>query len=194
MPFVQIPDPFLKGMAGSNHFVVRTGKDPFSLVAAVRHSVLEAGADQPVFDMRTMDQIVAASMEGRRFSTLLLSIFAGLALLLAAVGIYGVVSYSIAQRTNEIGIRMALGARPRDVLRVVVSQAMMPVLAGVVIGLAASAGLTRLMANMLYGVEATDPLTFLAVAVAIAFVALLASCIPALRAVKIEPTVALRHE
>jgi len=194
LPFVQIPGPFLKGMAGSNHFVVRTGNDPFSMMAAVRHSVLEAGAGQPVFDMRTMDQIVAASLEGRRFSMLLLGIFAALALLLAAVGIYGVVAYSVAQRTNEIGIRMALGARPRDVLRVVVSQAMTPALAGVAIGLAASAGLTRLMANMLYGVGAGDPVTFLAVAGAVAFVALLASCIPSLRAIKIEPTVALRHE
>ncbi|HYW47473.1 MAG TPA: ABC transporter permease [Bryobacteraceae bacterium] len=194
IPFVQIPDPFLEAIAGSNIFVVRTGNDALSMVAAVRRSAREAGPGRPVFDMRTMDQIVAASLEGRRFSMLLLGIFAGLALLLAAVGIYGVVSYSIAQRTNEIGIRMALGARPRDVLRVVVSQAMMPALAGVAIGLAAAAGLTRLMANMLYGVEATDPLTFLAVAVAIAFVALLASCIPGLRAMKIEPTIALRHE
>jgi predicted permease len=193
-PFVQIPDPFIKGMAGSNIFVARTGADPLSVVPAVRRSVLEAGADRPVFNVQTMEQVVAASMEGRRFSMLLLGIFASLALLLAAVGIYGVVSYSIARRTHEIGIRMALGARPRDVLRVVVAQAMTPALAGVALGLAASAGLTRLMANMLYGVEATDAVTFLAVAVALALVALLASCIPAIRAMKIEPTVALRHE
>ena len=160
----------------------------------MRNAIREAGADQPVFDMRAMDQIVADSMEGRRFFMLLLGIFAGLALVLATVGIYGVVSFSVARRTHEIGIRMALGARPRNVLGGVLAQAMLPAVAGLAAGLAASVVLTRLMANMLYGVAATDPLTLLTVAAVLALVALCASCIPALRAMKIDPTVALRHE
>ena len=125
---------------------------------------------------------------------LLLGIFAGLALLLAAVGIYGVISYTVAQRTREIGIRMVLGAGQADVLKVVVTQAMLPVLAGLAIGLAASSGLTRLMAGMLYGVNAGDPLTFIGVALVLAAVALVAILVPARRAIRIAPVVALRHE
>jgi putative ABC transport system permease protein len=141
-----------------------------------------------------MREIVSSSIAGRRFSMLLLGIFAALALVLAGVGIYGVISYAVAQRTHEIGIRMALGARPGDVLRVVVAQSMMPVLAGVGIGLAAALALTRLMANMLYGVKASDPGTFCAVALILSAVALAASIIPARRATRIDPTIALRHE
>jgi len=141
-----------------------------------------------------MNEIVLASTAGRRFSMMLLGIFAALALVLAAVGIYGVISYAVAQRTHEIGIRMALGARASDVLRVVVAQSMAPVATGIAIGLAASFGLTRLMANMLYGVEASDPATFCAVALALSAVGLAASILPARRAVRIDPTTALRHE
>ena len=139
--------------------MVRTGTDPLATLPAVRGAVLEAGNDQPVYGVRTMDQIVSESIADRRFSMLLLGIFAGLALLLAAVGIYGVISYTVAQRTREIGIRMVLGAGQADVLKVVVAQGMLPVLAGLAIGLAASFGLTRLMAGMLYGVNAGDPVT-----------------------------------
>jgi predicted permease len=194
LPLSQVPDQFMKGVAASSSFVVRTGADPLATLPAVRGAVLEAGNDQPIYGVRTMDQIVSASIADRRFSMLLLGIFAGLALLLAAVGIYGVISYTVAQRTREIGIRMALGAGQADVLKVVVAQGMLPVLAGVGIGLAASLGLTRLMAGMLYGVKAGDPVTFTGVALVLAAVALIATLVPARRATRVAPVVALRYE
>ena len=194
LPLAQVPDQFMKGTAESCVFVVRTGADPLATLPAVRSAVREAGHDQPVYGVRTMDQIVSVSIADRRFSMLLLGIFAGLALLLAAVGIYGVISYTVAQRTREIGIRMALGAGQADVLKVVVAQGMLPVLAGVAIGLAASLGLTRLMTGMLYGVNAGDPVTFIGVALVLAAVALIATLVPACRAARVAPVVALRYE
>ena len=194
LPWSQVPDQFMKGTAAGSTFVVRTGADPLAMLPAVRGAVLEAGHDQPVYGVRPMDQIVSASIADRRFSMLLLGIFAALALLLAAVGIYGVISYTVAQRTREIGIRMVLGAGRADVLKVVVTQAMLPVLAGLAIGLAASFGLTRLMAGMLYGVNAGDPVTFIGVALVLAAVALVATLVPARRATRIAPVVALRYE
>jgi len=194
VPIAQMPEPFMRGVATGSIFLVRAATNPRALVPAVRRAVAEAGDEQPVYNVRSMSEIVSASIAGRRFSMLLLGIFAGLALVLAAVGIYGVISYAVAQRTHEIGIRMALGARPGDVLRTVVAQSMSPVLAGVAIGLAASFGLTRMMANLLYGVRATDPVTFCAVPLALFAVALAASMIPARRATRIDPTTALRHE
>jgi predicted permease len=194
LPLSQVPDQFMKGMAASSTFVVRTGVDPLAMLPAVRGALLQAGNDQPVYGVRTMDQIVSASIAGRRFSMLLLGIFAGLALLLAAVGIYGVISYTVAQRTREIGIRMVLGAGRADVLKVVVAQGMLPVLAGLAIGLAASFALTRLMAGMLYGVSAGDPVTLIGVALVLAAVALIATLVPARRAARVAPMVALRYE
>ena len=194
VPLSEVPEPFMKTMAGYSAFVVRTGADPLASVAAVRNAVLETGRDQPVYGVRTMDQLVSSSIADRRFSMLLLGIFAGLALLLAAVGIYGVISYTVAQRTREIGIRMALGAGRGEVLKVVVAQGMLPVLAGLAVGLVASFGLTRLMAGMLYGVKAGDPLTVLAVAAVLGLVALVATLVPARRAARVAPVVALRYE
>jgi predicted permease len=194
LPLSQIPDQFMQGMASSSIFVVRTGTDPLATLPAVRTALLEAGGDRPLYGARTLDQIVSASIADRRFSMLLLGIFAGLALLLAAVGIYGVISYTVAQRTREIGIRMVLGAGQAAVLRVVLAQGMVPVLAGVVLGLAASFGLTRLMAGMLYGVKPGDPATFIGVALALVTVALIATLVPARRATKVAPVVALRYE
>jgi predicted permease len=194
VPIAQIPEPFMKAIATGSHFVVRAGAAPLAVVPAIRRAVAAAGNEQPVYSVRSMAGIVSESIAGRRFSMLLLGIFAALALLLAAVGIYGVISYAVAQRTHEIGIRMALGARPGDVLRSVVAQSMSPVMAGAGIGLAASLGLTRLMAKLLYGVPASDPLTFGSVVLVLIGVALAASIVPALRAMRIDPTTALRHE
>jgi ABC-type antimicrobial peptide transport system permease subunit len=144
--------------------------------------------------IRTMDQVVSESTARQNFNMLLLSIFAGLALLLAAIGIYGLMSYTVEQRTQELGIRMALGASRGDMLKLVVRQGMLLAGIGVVIGLAASFGLNRLLANLLFGVKTTDPTTYVAVAVILVSVALLATYIPARRATKIDPLVALRYE
>jgi len=150
--------------------------------------------DEPVSSVSTMQQLVSQSVAEPRFRTLLLGIFAGLAFLLAVVGIYGIISYSVSQRTHEIGVRMALGAERRDVLRLVVGQGMRQTLIGVGVGLLAALGLTRLLASYLYSVRPTDPMTFVVVSAVMLAVALLASYIPARRATKVDPLVALRYE
>ncbi|MBV9770107.1 MAG: FtsX-like permease family protein, partial [Bryobacterales bacterium] len=144
--------------------------------------------------IRSMDQVISQSTARQNFNMLLLSIFAGLALVLAAIGIYGLMSYSVEQRTQELGIRMALGADRGNMLKLVVRQGMLLSLIGVVVGLAASLSLNRLLANLLFGVKSTDPLTYAAVAVILVLVALLATYIPARRATQIDPLVALRYE
>ncbi|MGO9272946.1 MAG: ABC transporter permease [Terriglobia bacterium] len=194
LPFVQLPDQIMPVIAASMTMMVRTTVDPLSLVSAVRRQASQGGNDQPVFDVQTMEQIVSDSVAGRRFSMLLLGVFAGLALVLAAVGIYGVISYTATQRTHEIGIRMALGAERADVLRLVVGDGLRLSLVGVGAGLAAALGLTRLMSSMLYGVRPTDIVTFAAVSLLLAGVAILASYVPARRATKVDPMVALRYE
>ncbi|HLY62319.1 MAG TPA: ABC transporter permease [Terriglobia bacterium] len=193
-PFVQIPDQFMAGMTQGNTLLVRTTVDPLSIVPAVKQRVAEAGGDQPTYDFQTMQHTISNSFADRRFAMLLLGVFAGLALLLASVGTYGVISYTAGQRTHEIGIRMALGARTGDVLRLVVGQGLTLVLAGIGVGLVAALGLTRLMAGMLYGVRPTDLATFAAVSFVLGAVALLACYIPARRATKVDPMVALRYE
>jgi putative ABC transport system permease protein len=179
-----------------NALVVRVSVDPLALAlgATVRRTVWEIDKDQPVSDIRSMEEIVSESVARQRFSTLLLGIFASLALALAAVGIYGVMSYSVAQRTREIGIRMALGAQPKDVLKMTVGQALQLVGVGMVIGLIAAFVLTRVMASLLFGISATDPMTFAAISVVLMSAALLASYIPARRATKVDPMVALRYQ
>jgi predicted permease len=177
-----------------NYLVVKTDGDPLSLAATVRRTVWDMDKDQPVSNIRTMEGILSESVARQRFSMLLLVTFATLALVLAAVGLYGVMSYSVAQRTREIGIRMALGAQARDVLKMVVGQGIKLVLIGVAIGLAAALILTRLMSSLLFGVSATDPTTFITISLVLISVALLASYIPARRATKIDPLIALRYE
>ncbi len=194
LPFVQIPDPFMAELGTGMNLVVRTTVNPLSMEKGVRAAIAQMDSNQPVYDVKTMQQFVTDSLADRRFSMLLLGIFAALALLLASVGIYGVISYSASQRTHEIGIRMALGAGRADVLRLVVGQGLTLVLAGIGLGLAAAFGLTRLMASMLYGVQPTDLVTFAGVSLLLAMLALLASYIPARRASKVDPMVALRYE
>jgi putative ABC transport system permease protein len=150
--------------------------------------------DQPVADIDTMDHIVAEAVARQRFSMLLLGLFAALALVLASVGIYGVMSYSVAQRTHEIGIRMALGARRTDVLQMTVKQGLKLVSLGMVLGLVVAFLLTRVLASLLFGISATDPITFIGISLVLLAVAILASYIPALRATKVDPIIALRAQ
>ena len=174
--------------------VVKASGDPNQLIAAVRRQVKSIDPDQPIYSVRTMDEIRAESVAPERLNLTLLSIFGGIALVLAIVGIYGVMSYSVTQRTHEIGIRMAIGAQPGDVFRMIISQGMMLALIGVGIGLIGAFALTRLMATMLFGVEPTDPATFIAIAVLLTGVALVACYVPGRRATKVDPVVSLRYE
>jgi putative ABC transport system permease protein len=178
----------------ANALVVRTNIEPMSLATPVRNSIWSVDKDQTVADIDTMDHIVAQAVARQRFSMLLLGLFAALALLLASIGIYGVMSYSVAQRTREIGIRIALGARRIDVLQMTVKQALKLVGMGMIIGLVAAFLLTRVMATLLYGISATDPVTFIGISVVLLAVAILASYVPALRATRVDPMTALRAQ
>ncbi|MGH9433535.1 MAG: FtsX-like permease family protein, partial [Terriglobia bacterium] len=178
----------------SEFLVVRTAMDPRAVAGVTRRAISSVSPEAAVSREQTLKTIVESNEGPRRYETFLSALFALCALLLAGLGLYGVISYSVGQRTREIGIRMALGAQPEDVLRLVLNQGAKVAIMGVAIGLAAALGLTRLMANLLYGVSATDPLTFAGVAVLLTFVALLASYIPARRAMQVDPVVALRCE
>jgi putative ABC transport system permease protein len=174
--------------------IVRCTADPLALAPAVQQQVWDIDRDLAPTRIKTMEQLLSESVAQPRFRTVLLGLFAGLALALAAIGIYGVISYNVAQRTQELGIRMALGAQSRDLLRLVLRQGMTLALVGVVTGLAGALALTRLLKTLLFGVSATDPLTFAAIAFLLAAVALLACWIPARRATKVDPMVALRRD
>jgi putative ABC transport system permease protein len=174
--------------------VARTAGDPLAVAATVRAEIWKLDKDLPLFNVRTMEQILSASVAGQRFNTMLLTIFAALALLLAAVGIYGLMSYATAQRTGEIGVRLALGAQASDVLKLVMRRGLTLTLSGVAVGLAGAIGLTRVMTGLLFGVSATDPMTFTLMAALLTLVALLACYIPAWRATKVDPLTALRQE
>ena len=176
------------------NFLARTTVEPLSLAGPVRNQITALDKDQAVFNVRSMEQAIAQSVAARRFSMILLAVFALLALTLAAVGIYGVISYSVAQRTREVGIRMALGANTSDVLKLVVRDGLKLILIGIGIGLAGALLLTRLMTTLLFGVTATDTFTYATVALGLIAVALIACCIPARRATKVDPLVALRFE
>ena len=180
--------------ASWTNVVVRTNGDPASLAAAVRKEVHAIDPDQPVAAMRTMNEWMDTSVSGPRYRTALLALFAFVALVLASTGIYGVMSYSVSQRTHEIGVRIALGARGVDVMKLVVRQGMTLVIVGVALGVLGAVALTRVMSTLLFGVTAKDPLTFVAVAVLLTLVAFVACYLPAQRATKVDPLVALRYE
>jgi putative ABC transport system permease protein len=174
--------------------VVRTAGDPAALAPAVKEVVWSLDRNLPVSQVLTMDAVVAEANAQPRFQMLMMGIFAGVAMVLAAVGIYGLMSYSVARRTHEIGIRISLGAGRGEVLRMVLSQALTLALAGSAVGLVSALLLARLMTNLLFGVKPTDPATFIAVALTLAAVSVVASYLPARRAMRIDPMVALRYE
>ncbi len=186
--------PYLQVTAPDMSLVIRTSSNPLSLAAAVKSQIQMIDRDLPIDNAKTMQQLLAESSSGRRFNMLLLTVFAVVALVLAIVGIYGVLSYAVSQRTHEIGIRVAVGAQPRDVFRMVIGQGMMLAIIGIAFGLVGAFGLTRLMTTMLFGVEPTDPATFVSIAALLSGVALVACYIPGRKAMKVDPLVALRYE
>ncbi|MFL6257621.1 MAG: ABC transporter permease [Pyrinomonadaceae bacterium] len=192
-PLPQIYLTYLQDPPAHMTFVVRSAGDPRALASSLRATVGALDKDLPVTNLRTMDEILADSVARRRFVMILFGAFAVLALLLAAVGIYGVISYYVAQRTQELGIRIALGARPLDIVKLVVGQSLLPTVAGIVLGLAVAFVVTRVMSSLLYGISATDPLTFIGMPLVLLGVALLATFIPARRATKVDPLVALKY-
>jgi putative ABC transport system permease protein len=173
---------------------IRTTNDPHALIAAVRNEVRALDAELPVFAIKTFEEYLYESVAQPRFTTLLLSLFGVVALLLTAIGLYGVLAYGVTQRTREIGVRLALGAQPRDVIKLVLKRGLALTLLGVGLGASASLLLTRLLKDFLFEVSATDPLTFVTIAVMLLSVALFACLIPARRATKVNPLVALRYE
>ena len=193
-PFMQLPEKLMRLAAGAVAVVLRTEGDPGAVMGPVRRAVTQLDRRDVIYGVQTMDEVVAGSFAARRVSMILLAVFAVLALVLSCVGIYGVISYVVGQRTHEIGIRMALGAQRGDVMRLVLGEGVRMALAGVAAGIAAALGLTRLMAEELFGVTAQDPLTFAVVAILLTLVALLACYLPARRAMRVDPVVALRYE
>ncbi len=187
LPYLQYPAPKMA-------LAVRTAGDPVALAGAIRNQVLAIDSDQPIAEIKTMDTLLSEYVAQPRFNMVLLAVFAGLALLLAAVGIYGVIAYSVTQRTHEIGVRMALGARRQDVLRLVLSHAMRLAAAGLLIGLVGAFVATRVLSSMLYGIKSTDPVTFIAMSLLLGGMAALAGYLPARRAMRVDPMVALRYE
>jgi len=186
-PYLQQPFPFMT-------LVVRTTGNPIGLNEAIRREVLNIDKEQPVFSINTLDQLIANSIAQKRFSVFLLGIFAAIAMILAAVGLYGVMSYTVTQRTQEIGIRIALGAQQGHVLKLIVGQGLLLTLTGITLGLIAAFVLTRLLSGLLFGVSTTDPMTFVLISMFLLVVSLLACFLPARRAAKVDPIVALRYE
>jgi putative ABC transport system permease protein len=190
----EVYSPELEDVGGELSFVIRAIGEPASLISAVPRVVAEVEPNQALHNVMTMEQRLANVTTSQRLNTVLLGSFAGVALLLAVVGIYGVMSYAVTQRRREIGVRMALGANRGDVSRLVIGEGMKLVLSGALLGLGGALALTRLLKTLLFGVSATDPLTFIVIAALLLIVALLACWIPAWRATKVDPLIALRHE
>jgi predicted permease len=193
LPLVQMPDDYIKATA-STAFVVRVAGDPAALFAEVRHVSQEMSGQQVIYGEETMEQVVSRSIASHRFLMILLAAFAVLAVILASIGVYGVVSYVVGQRTHEIGVRIALGAQRVDVLRLILGGAARLVLTGTFIGVLGAIALTRVIATQLFMISASDPLTFVAVSLLLVFVALMACYVPARRAANVDPTVALRYD
>ncbi|HEY7182719.1 MAG TPA: FtsX-like permease family protein, partial [Blastocatellia bacterium] len=187
MPHAQMP-------VGNMNLVIRTTNDPRGLAGAIQREVQSLDRDIPVYRIKTLEQYLGVAVAQPKFNALLLGLFAGLALLLTAVGLYGVMAYSVIQRAQEIGVRIALGARSGDVLKMVLRQGLKLTAAGLAIGLAVAYALTRYMQSLLFGVKAADPLTFIGIALLLIAVAIVACWIPARRATKVDPMVALRSE
>jgi predicted permease len=196
VPAPQMPDALtaLAGRVLPTSWVVKTQVPPQALTEAIRREILSVDSQQPISNVRPLEQVVAGTLSGHRLNTLLLGIFAALALVLSAVGIYGVMAYMVTQRTHEIGIRMALGASQRDAIGLIVKHGLLLTIAGVAIGLVSAAGLTRFIARMLYGVGQFDPLTFIGATAVLVIAALAASYIPARRASRVDPLNSLRYE
>jgi ABC-type antimicrobial peptide transport system permease subunit len=191
-PFIYLPLYQFYSSEATIH--VRTVGNPLTSAAAVKQAIHQLNADLPVFNVATLDDRIQAGTFILGMASVFVGVFGMLALALAAVGIYGVVAYGAKQRTHEIGIRMALGAQPVDVMRIVVGEGMRLAVIGLVVGVVASVGSTRLMSSLLFGVRATDPLTFAVVAILLTLVALVACYLPARRAMRLDPLVALHHE
>ncbi len=181
-------------LLGPLNFELRTAGDPLALVPTVRRTVHDVDPDVPISDVRTQTQQIAETLMQERLLGRLSSFFGGLAVLLACVGLYGLMAYAVSQRTHEIGIRMALGAKKSDVLRMVVGNGLKLTLVGIAVGATGAFALTRFLSSLLYGINARDPLTFIAVSLILISVALLACYIPARRATKVDPMVAIRYE
>jgi predicted permease len=193
-PFMQLPEKVMPLVANGVAVVVRTNGDPAAIMGQIRAAIRDLDPREVIYNVQTMEDLWSSSMAARTFSMILLAIFAGLALLLACVGIYGVISYLVSQRTQEIGVRVALGAQPRDILQLVLSHGTRMTTLGALVGIIVSLGLTRLMVSQLFGVKSYDPVTFAGVVVLLMLVGIAASWIPARRAMRLDPIVALRHE
>jgi ABC-type antimicrobial peptide transport system permease subunit len=193
-PFMQLPEKLMPLAADAVAVVLRTRAEPNAMMEAVRSAVADLDPGDVIYRVQTLDDVLASSLAARRLSMILLTVFATLALVLACAGIYGVISYLVAQRTHEIGVRMALGAQRSEVMRLILGHGARMVVVGVAIGSVVALGLTRLMTNQLFGVTAHDPLTFAAVAGVIILTAVAACYVPARRATRVDPMVALRAE
>ena len=186
--------PYEQAALGQMYVIARTDRDPMSLLPALREQVKSLDSELPVYAPKTMEDYVAGSIAQRQFTSLLCGIFAAVGLVLAVVGLFGVMAYTVSQRTHELAVRIAVGAEKKDILRLILEQGMRMTLAGIAVGLIGTFGITRVLSNQLFGIRATDPLTFIGVAIAMALVALAACYIPGRRATRVDPMVALRYE